>query len=175
MRLIVLVRHPAYRARAHRRVEYARGAEHLTFAEAIAETGRSPVRAAPGGVHPVFSYVERGFYAGQLARVYARFPADNVLVLRTDTLWRAPARTVRRIEAFLGVAHRLVPERRYIAPASTAAAMPAEPFRHLLQIYDEDIAATAETAGIDLADWRQPAYREPMAPAPPAPSPLDSP
>ena len=101
-RLILLLRNPIYRALSHWRMERRRGWEDLPFGEAI-RSGRRRVRDAPGGVHRIHSYVERGFYSRQLARVEELFPSDQVLVLTTDQLWRDPTTAWDRLGSFLGV------------------------------------------------------------------------
>lgn len=53
-KIIVGLRHPAFRALSHWRMETARGVEAFSFSEAI-RTGRGRVAAAPNGVHREFS------------------------------------------------------------------------------------------------------------------------
>ncbi|MCA8901940.1 MAG: sulfotransferase [Hyphomonas sp.] len=102
-RLIVMLRHPAFRAFSHWRMEYKRQWDDLPFEEAISTEGRRRVETAPGGVHRVYSYVERGFYAPQVLRLLGLFPRSQILFLRTDEMWKAPAAVLARIEEFLGV------------------------------------------------------------------------
>lgn len=105
MRIILLFRDPVQRAWSQWRMEHARGFETEPFAFAIRE-GRERVtrdRVTPGW-HRVFSYVERGFYGQQLRRLFALFPRENVLLLRSRDLKRDPDVTLRRICRFLDVA-----------------------------------------------------------------------
>jgi hypothetical protein len=106
MRLILLFRDPVARAFSHWQMEYARGAETEPFAWCIRE-GRARVHSDPGaraGHHRVFSYVERGFYGQQLARVLALFPREQVLLLRSEDLKHAPTRRSRGSASFWAVA-----------------------------------------------------------------------
>src|SRR5262249_46946340 len=112
-KLIIALRHPIHRAYSHWRMETSRSAETLGFSEAI-RAGRARVRNATNSVHRVFSYVERGFYLDQIARLRNLFPAKQLHFLRTDRLWSEPRATVRAIEVFLGIDCHLRPERRYI-------------------------------------------------------------
>lgn len=92
-KLILLLRHPAFRAWSHWRMETMRGYEVLPFSAAIRPIGRERVRAATGGVHRVFSYVERGLYAPQVERLLRLFPDRQLLVVRTHALWTGFAGT----------------------------------------------------------------------------------
>ena len=102
MRLILTLRDPVERAWSHWRMEVARGAEMRPFAWCIRE-GRARVAAAPAGQHRVFSYVERGFYADQLERLFQLFPPTQVLVLRSDVLKADPGEALNQVRRFLGL------------------------------------------------------------------------
>lgn len=164
-RLIVGLRHPVLRAFSHWRMETVRGAETLSFSCAIRE-GRARVASAPRGVHRVFSYVERGFYAPQIRRAGAC--AAAVHCLRTDRLWSDPATELAAIARFLGVdaAERAAPV-GYVVPVDSSRLPPIseEDRAYLLDLYAPDIAETGRMTGLDLSDWLRPGYREPMAPA----------
>lgn len=115
MRWIVLLRHPVERAVSHYHMERQRGAERWPLWPALLlESWRlrghrddwspdSPLRRC--------SYRLRGDYARQLDALYARFPKEQVLLLRNDELARAPAETVDRVCAFLRIAPAGAPER----------------------------------------------------------------
>lgn len=168
-RLILLVRQPACRAWSHWRMETSRGAETLPFAAAIAAEGRRRVAAAPGGVHRVYSYVERGWYAAQVERLLGLFPREQLLALRTDALWSRPDEVLGEVHRFLGSAPADgALARGFVGPRFTAAAVPAvDPSLRaaLTAGYAADVERTAALLGIDLADWLEPGYVEPMADA----------
>lgn len=105
MKFVVMLRDPVERAYSHWQMEYARGAETEPFAWCIRE-GRARVLAGQQGVpghHRVYSYVERGFYGAQLARLLALFPRDQLHIAHATTLKRDPTGVVASICAFLGV------------------------------------------------------------------------
>lgn len=161
-KLIVALRRPVERAFSHWRMEVSRKAERMAFAKAIREG-----RARVGAAHRVYSYVERGFYAEQIARVLAAFPRAQVHVLRTDALWRDPNGVLAGVHAFLGVAPLRTEEKAsYVAPRASrvAGAMAAADRDYLLDLFAADIRATAAATGLDLDDWLDPDYQEPMAP-----------
>jgi hypothetical protein len=165
-KLIVGLRHPAFRAFSHWKMERSRNAETLSFSEAI-RAGRERVRTASGGVDRVFSYVERGLYGAQIERLQKFFPASQLHVFRTDALWLEPEATVRAIEVFLGIEPCLLPRREYIVPfASDPAPMMSAEDRNLLDdIFQESIETAAKATGLDLKDWLSPDYAEPMRPS----------
>jgi hypothetical protein len=103
MRLIVLLRDPVERAWSHWKMEYARGAETRPFAWCIREGRQRLFDVKPWGHHREFSYVERGFYAEQLERLFGHFPREQVLVLSADQLSREPAPTLATVRNFLGI------------------------------------------------------------------------
>lgn len=104
MKLIVVLRDPVERAWSHWRMERARGAETLAFADCI-RAGRARVAdAADGsGAHRVHSYVERGFYGAQIERLFANFPRQQVLLMRSNDLRGYPARILRNACDFLQI------------------------------------------------------------------------
>ncbi len=169
-RLIVGLRHPAFRAFSHWKMETARSHEDLTFQQAISASGRLRVSQAPGGVHRVFSYVERGFYAAQIARLFALFPRAQTHVFRTDRLWDNPDMTLTGIERFLGVETVLGArvDRQYVAPVKTAGlgSLAAAEKAALNDFFRDDIQRTAALTQLDLADWLDEDYQEPMQPMP---------
>ena len=155
MRLVVLFRDPVRRAWSHWRMERARGFDDAPFAWAIRE-GRARVAAAPHGAHRVFSYVERGFYLGQLARLDSLFPRDQLLLLRSEDLDARLEATLARVHAFLGVAPLAppAPHRANVGAAAPAGErMTAEDAALLCALYAEDVAAFGARSGLDVGGW----------------------
>lgn len=163
-RLILLLRHPVDRAFSHWRMETARAADTLGFADAVSPLARLRVSGASGGVHRVFSYVERGFYADQIDRLLGLFPVSQILFMRTDRIWSDPAGSLAKITHFLGVGDMPPLQRRYVTPVPSPAPppMPRALRLDLQQIFSDDIARTATLTDIDLSDWLSLDYSEPM-------------
>ncbi len=164
-KLLIGLRHPTFRAFSHWRMERKRGWDDLPFGQAIGPDGRERVRCAPGGVHRVFSYVERGLYARQVERLLTLFARSQVLFFRTDQLWLQPAHVLDAVQDFIGVERRLMPQGRYVVPvdATDLGSIPAEERAQLDQVFAADIRRTAKLSGLDLSDWLRPGYREPMS------------
>ncbi|WP_169583317.1 sulfotransferase domain-containing protein [Rhodobacter capsulatus] len=163
-RLVICLRHPAFRAYSHWRMETAQQHDTLPFSRAI-RAGRDRVALAPDGVHRVFSYVERGFYAAQIARLLTHFPRRQLLFLRTDRLWAQPETELARLLDFLQLPPAQIALRDYIVPivSTETTPMAAADHAYLCGLYDSDIRATSQITGLDLGDWLDPGYAEPMA------------
>jgi hypothetical protein len=158
MKLILLFRDPIERAWSQWKMEYAKGKESEPFGWCIRE-GRArldPGDPAAPGHHRVHSYVERGFYGRQVARLLTLFPRAQCLFLRSEELRRDPGPVLRRVAAFLDqpppadVIPRIVHAAREHDYRSTLE--PAD--RALLaSLYASDLALFSDLTGIDPAGW----------------------
>ena len=160
-KLIFCLRHPSFRAFSHWRME---SRETLSFEDAIGETGRLRVSSAQGGVHRAFSYVERGFYAAQIERLFHLFDRRQLLFLRTDRLWTSSAETLNAVYEHIGIDERFAADRRYVVPEKSRefGNFPAACRAALDEMFAADIQRTAVLTGLDLEDWLDPSYDEPM-------------
>lgn len=107
MRWIVLLRDPVERAVSHHQMERRHGNERWPLPLALVlEHGRLRRNGAgfpPGSSLRTHSYRARGDYARQLDALFAHFPREQVLLLRSDELQSAPASVVTRACEFLEV------------------------------------------------------------------------
>lgn len=161
-RVIVCLRHPAFRAFSHWRMERGRGSEELSFEEATGERGRARVARAPGGVHRVHSYVERGLYARQIRRLLGIFPREQVHFLRSCALWSQVEPTLADVARFLGISPFGPVARRYVSPTPPAGAATFDaPVRARLdRLFREEILAAEALSDLFLRDWLASDYRE---------------
>ncbi len=158
IKLVFLFRDPVERAWSQWRMEYARGWETEPFAWAIRE-GRARVDTpeAPGH-HRVFSYVERGFYGAQLERLFALFPREQVLLLRSEDLKRESDATVRRVCRFIGAeepVEAVAPRRELVGKDIDygGSTLTEADRRYLRGLYREDTQTFARLSGLDVGDW----------------------
>ncbi|MFG1463982.1 sulfotransferase [Xanthobacter sp. DSM 24535] len=161
-RLIFLFRDPFERAWSHWCMEYARGEEGMSFAEAI-RGGRMRMRLGEplSRVHRHLSYVERGFYAVQVRRALAHFPAEQLLFLRSEDLANQPHATLARIAHFLGIGPfpPLPPRREFTRPDILWPCRPTPADRALFtRLLKLEILAFSELTGLDVSRW--PTMRE---------------
>lgn len=109
-RIVVLLRNPVERAYSHHQHEVRRGNDHLSFDEAIE---REEERLTPelerlladpsydSSPLRCFSYLARGRYAEQLERWFEHYDPARVHLVRSEDLYREPARTYDRLLQFL--------------------------------------------------------------------------
>jgi hypothetical protein len=88
MKLIAVLRNPITHAYSQWNMERDRGVDPMPFWDAL-QAERARLRAALPYQDRRFSYVDRGFYTGQLRRLWLFFPPDQVPVLRKEVA--APA------------------------------------------------------------------------------------
>lgn len=160
MKLVMLVRDPIERAFSHyRMVRDVFRAEPLPFEAAVAaERGRLALaggdtsRGSPFRRH---AYVARGRYAEQLARLRRSFPAEQILLLRTEELQQHHDRTLRTLHEFLGVSPEPIPPARVVY-SQGAEPLPPGTRARLLPWFEDDIVELERMTGWDLSAWRQP-------------------
>lgn len=113
-KVIALLRHPVDRAIGHWAERSRNGVETLPFSEALqAEAGRlegeeqrmidDPTYVS--FAHQHWSYADQSRYARGLKRWFNAFPADQILVLRSEDLYADPARIYGQTLDFLGLDH----------------------------------------------------------------------
>jgi hypothetical protein len=127
-------------------MEFARGAETQPFAWCIREGRQRLFDAESWGVHREFSYVERGFYAEQLARTFDLFPRDQVLVERAEDLRAAPGPVLERVRAFLGLPPGAAPAAREVhvgRDMNYGSDLTTDDEAHLRRVYTHDQARLA--------------------------------
>ncbi len=158
LRFILILRDPVTRAFSNWRKEFSIGRETLPFAEAI-RAGRDRVRARPGGLHRVFSYVERGLYAEQLDDLQEHFPADAIHIEIFEELFRDRAAGLERIAAFLGVDSFPddIPDLHLNAARDFAypSTLTPEDADHLSALFHDDIKRLETRIGRPIPDWRR--------------------
>ena len=108
VKIVLLLRDPVERARSHYWHNRSRNREDLEFLEAL-QSESERVKVDREGWDR-FSYVDRGLYGEQLARLYEHVPPDRVLVQTFDDLESEPGIVFRRTCEFLGVDPGFVPD-----------------------------------------------------------------
>jgi len=152
MKLILSLRDPVERAWSQWRMETGRGVETHPFGWCIREGRQRLFEAEPWGHHREFSYVERGFYAEQLDRLFELFPREQVLLLTAEGLRRDPAGTLGLVRRFLGLPQAPVPPARESHVGQDLGATHPADVSHLRAIYAEDAERLAALTGIRLGD-----------------------
>ena len=158
LKIVILLRNPITRAYSHWNKERHSGRETLPFLAALrAEPERA--RAAEPLQDRHTSYVARGFYVGQLQRLWRHFAADQTLVLRSEALWTGPERTLERIANFLGLPPFPHIDPRAVNGWEYAAAMQPGEWTLLADKFADEIRELERLLGWDCADWLRPPGR----------------
>ncbi|WP_299628619.1 sulfotransferase [uncultured Tateyamaria sp.] len=150
MKIIVLLRNPILRAYSQWIMEREMGRETRSFMVALLHEARY---FSTHGQHPVFSYVQRGFYDAQIARLYKHFPRENCFILRTSDLWQNHSTVMSQIFKFLGVSDQLHIQRQR-KHTRNYSPMPDVSRRLLYCVFCNDIARLENRLQWDLSSWR---------------------
>jgi hypothetical protein len=152
MKWILALRNPVERAFSAWNMETNRGKEKLPFAEAIEKEPERCRQALPLQ-HRVYSYIDRGFYAHQVRRLFNIFGRDNCLILLNEELRNEHQETLRRVFDFLGV------ETSFVAPEASVFEQEYSqkidnPLRsRLIDIFYFDIKGLERVLERDLSKW----------------------
>src|SRR5947209_4195778 len=102
IKLLIILRNPVDRAFAHWNMQRFKGREPLDFLDAVKEEKHRSSEIAPLQSRR-FSYVDRGFYSGQLERVFKFFPRKRARILKFEEFRDKKAETLDAIFRFLGI------------------------------------------------------------------------
>jgi hypothetical protein len=154
MKLIIILRNPIERAYSHWNMECARGADNISFWDAlVSERDRS--RQALPYQHRVYSYIDRGFYSEQLRRLWAFFPQEQILILKNEALRFELQKTLYQICEFLTVSTEpfldIDLKEVYATPYKTL--MSKKEKDYLRSEFEFEIKNLERMLGWDCADW----------------------
>src|SRR5438270_5138701 len=152
MKWILALRNPVDRAFSAWNMETKRDHEKLPFAEAI-EKEPERCREALPLQHRVYSYVDRGFYAHQVQRLFDIFGKDNCLILLNEELRNDHKKTLRRVFEFLGVDSSFVPPEATIFEQEYSTEIDQQLRSRLIDVFCFDIKELEKLIGRNLAAW----------------------
>lgn len=153
IKLLIILRNPVDRAFAHWNMQRFKGREPLDFLDAVNQEKNRAREAAPLQCRR-FSYVDRGFYAGQLERVFKFFSRERVQIIKFEQFQKRKDETLDGIFSFLGVKplRSARDKDRNIVPYERE--MRAKERKYLHEILAEDIAKVETMLGWDCSDWK---------------------
>src|SRR3954469_2219251 len=102
MKWILILRNPVERAYSAWNMERKRGAESLSFEQAI-DQEEDRCREALPLQHRIYSYVDRGFYSAQVRRIFNIFGREKGLVLLNEDLQHDHRGPLGKLFKFLGL------------------------------------------------------------------------
>ena len=148
MKLILVLRDPVQRAWSHWRMETARGAETQPFGWCIRQGRQRLFGGEPWGHHREFSYVERGFYGEQVARMFELFPREQVLILKSEALRADPGATLGEVRRFLGLGPGPAPVPREVHVSVGGEDLDEVDAGYLRGVYAKDAERLAALTGV---------------------------
>ena len=152
MKWILVLRNPVERAFSAWNMETKRGAESLSFKEAVEQEAERCREALPLQ-HRVYSYVDRGFYAHQVRRLFKIFGKDNCLILLNEDLRTNHQTTLRAVFDFLSVDNSFVPPEASVFEQEYADKIDNELYSRLIDIFCFDIKELERLLQRDLSSW----------------------
>jgi hypothetical protein len=153
IKLLIILRNPVERAFAHWNMQRFKGREPLDFFDAVREE-QTRIAGAPPTEARRFAYVDRGFYAMQLARLFKFFPRDQVKAVKFEEFKENQPETLASIFSFLRCQplRRVRSKDRNIVPYERAMNWEERVF--LYNLFAEDIATLEQLLGWNCSDWK---------------------
>ena len=130
-----------------------KGREPLDFFDAVREEQTRIAGAPPAEVRR-FAYVDRGFYARQLERLFRLFPREQVKVVKFEDFKDKQRETLVSIFSFLGLEpmRSVRSKDRNVVPYERT--MNWEERICVYNLFAEDIAKLEQLLGWDCLDWK---------------------
>lgn len=154
IKLIILLRNPIERAYSHWNMERLRGADDLSFWDAIVNE-KERCREAFPQQHRVYSYVDRGFYMEQLQRIWSYFPKNRVLIIKSENLRTKPYQTLNGVCDFLEVGRFKNISIKDINSRAYELPMSAKERNYLRALFTSEIKKMETLLNWDCRDWLQ--------------------
>ena len=152
MKWIIILRNPVDRAYSGWNMESKRHADPLPFADAVARETERCAAALPFQ-HRVFSYLDRGYYAHQVRRLFRIFGQKNCLILLTEDLATNHSATLRRVFEFLGVDPNVAPPHEKVFEQADADELDTVLRARLAARFNFEIRELETLVGRDLSAW----------------------
>jgi hypothetical protein len=153
IKLLILLRNPAERAFSHWNMQRDRHLESLDFLDAVQEEKNRAREAMPFQLRK-FSYVDRGFYADQIGRVFRYFPREQVKVIKFEHFRRDARKALDAVCNFIGV--EPLQNLNNVETGSTpyVRKMTRSERQYLVDLYKSDIDRLEKLLGWDCSDWK---------------------
>ena len=153
IKLLILLRNPAERAFSHWNMQRDRHLESLDFLAAVQEEKNRAREAMPFQLRK-FSYVDRGFYADQVERVFRYFPREQVKVIKFEHFRREARNTLDAVCNFIDI--EPLQNLNNVETGSTpyVRKMTRSERQYLVDLYKGDIDRLEKLLGWDCSDWK---------------------
>lgn len=152
IKILILLRNPIQRAYSHWNMNRVKGAEQLSFLDAVSPRNER-LRSKLPFQNKKFAYLDRGHYTSQIRRIFRFFPREQVLIKRSSSLSHDPVGTLAEIFGFLGVEVISVKEEEPIHEGVYDRPMAEDEREFLVKYYRNEIKELENLLGWDCSDW----------------------
>ena len=152
MKFILVLRNPIERAFSHWNMEVSRSAETLDFFEAITQEKTRRKKIFPQQ-YRVYSYLDRGFYTEQLARLWQWFPKENIFIVRYEDLKNRPKKILSQLYSFLSIKPLTFLGKKEVFSIPYKQEITNRELRFLVNVFKDEIARLECLLGWDCSDW----------------------
>jgi len=158
MKIIIILRNPIERAFSHWNMEVNRGAETLSFKNALINESQRCQEALPLQ-HYVYSYLDRGFYSSQIREYLRCFGKEQVLVLKYDDLQDKPVALLKELFTFLEleITDKMKAEygshKKILHQAKYTASIDKYSYQFMLKRYKHEILLLESMLNWDCSSW----------------------
>lgn len=160
VKILIMLRDPVRRAESHYHHSVSHGHEEEEFAKALereSERLEGEVEKMSrdwsywSHSHEHHSYASKGMYADQLERVFAVYPAEQVMVIQSEAFYRTPNEVLAGVTSWLDLPEVELTERDD-RNSHEYQRMNEEMRSHLVQLYREPNERLYELLG-ETYDW----------------------
>ncbi len=152
IKLIVILRNPIKRAYSHWNMARLRNKDKLDFWSAI-QNEEKRCKKNRLRQQRVFSYIDRGFYANQLKRLWSYFPRRNILVIKNEYLKYCPTDCLKDVCNFLDVEHFENVTQKRVHSKPYLSEMGKKESTYLKSVFEYEIRELELLLGWDCSDW----------------------
>jgi len=157
MKIIIILRNPIERAFSHWNMEHNRGADPLSFENALRQEETRCQKALPLQ-HYIYSYVDRGFYTSQIREYWRCFGENQVLILKYDQLRENPALIVQKLFAFLDIdatftKNSIKDKEKFLHKANYTSTMSKYTYAKLIKVFEYEIRQLENMLNWDCSNW----------------------
>lgn len=152
IKLVIALRNPMRRAWSHWNMEYRRGYEPASFADAL-QLEAERLKNCSHHQHRVFSYIDRGYYARQLKRILLFFPREQLFIFRSEDLKKHPRKILDELFSFLQVPNLSVDVKYELHQGNYSNLMQKQHFDTILGKLKHDISELESLLSWDCSSW----------------------
>ncbi|MEH6542891.1 MAG: sulfotransferase domain-containing protein [Porticoccaceae bacterium] len=152
IKIVVILRNPVERAYSHWNMETIKGKEVRDFSTLIRHENEISKNSLPDQ-NRIISYVDRGFYASQLRRMWRFFNKAQTFVIKYDDFRNCPERVMSSLFQFLELESVENINFENVYSQSYSSKMRGEDREYLRDVFYYEIKSLEKMLDWDCSDW----------------------